>query len=493
MFTTIQKLKHFLHTAFSNADQSYGPSPPGSTPYMGLLQVNGAAVTRWTAVRSVIVDTMCNLGFGYQTATAITNVLFHLVCFEFVDVADLVQSGTTNDTCARDVITSMQYALDHWDGLLRATGSALEKSKSYWYLLDYSWCRTNWKLKPLSATPGDIFLHNDMTGARELIDRLPVTSARKAFGIFTRPDGCMTQQKVNLRQKAETWATAVRVHQFCEDDLWYALNATIMKSIEYPLVTTTFSHKECTHVMAPILTSSLSSLRIQLQLLQILVYTPHKYQGLGLHDPWFSQLIAHIHVILHHTSHSTTTGSLLHSNMENLILELGSATPFWSLSYYHWSALATPSWITHTWHDLLKTELHITGPPPSLSPHCQHDRAFMDVFVAHDFPPKTLQSLNHTRMFKQFIFVSNITSANGTPLDALVLTPTVPTKPTPYSWPCCRWPTPEAMLLWTQSIKTCFLPPHPGNQRLRLPLGPWRNNFPVGWEWWYSPTTSSIF
>ena len=175
---------------------------------MGLLQGNGAAVTGWTAVSLVIVETMRNLGFGYQTATATSKLLLHLVCFEFVDNADLVQSGTTNYTPALDVITAMQHALDNWDGLLQATGGALEKHKSYWYLLDYAWCQNHWKFKPVSATPGNISLHNDETGLRESINQLPVTSAHKALGIFTHPDGRMTQQKLYLQQKAETWATA---------------------------------------------------------------------------------------------------------------------------------------------------------------------------------------------------------------------------------------------------------------------------------------------
>ena len=66
----------------------------------------------------------------------------------------------------------------------------------------------------MSATPRNLFLHNDETGHCEAIERLPVTSARKALGIFFRPDGRMVQQKLNLRQKAEIWATAVRAQRF---------------------------------------------------------------------------------------------------------------------------------------------------------------------------------------------------------------------------------------------------------------------------------------
>ena len=170
----------------------------------------------------------------------------------------------------------------------------------------------------MSATPRDVLLHNDKTSLCKAIEHLPVTSAQKALGIFSRPDGCMVHHEIYLHQKAETWATAVQAQHFWKDDIWYGLNSTGMKSVEYPLVTTTFSQKDCAHIMAPILPSCLSSLKVQRNLPQTLVYAPLAYLGLGIHDPWLSQLIAHIQVILHHAACPTTTGSLLHSNMENL-------------------------------------------------------------------------------------------------------------------------------------------------------------------------------
>ena len=78
--------------------------------------------------------------------------------------------------------------------------------------------------------------------------------------------------------------------------------------------------------------------------------------------------------------------------MENLTLELGSAHPFWSLAYYRWAALATPSWITSTWQDLAQIELRLSGPIPTLTP--QRINALMDVFIANDFHPTSLLAIN---------------------------------------------------------------------------------------------------
>ena len=72
-----------------------------------------------------------------------------------------------------------------------STGGALEKSKSYWYLIDYECRQGRWTYKSISSMPGAIALFNDVTSQKEPIERLPVTEARKSLGIFTRPDGNM--------------------------------------------------------------------------------------------------------------------------------------------------------------------------------------------------------------------------------------------------------------------------------------------------------------
>jgi hypothetical protein len=74
----------------------------------------------------------------------------------------------------------------------------LEKSKSYWYHLDYIYRQDKWTYKPTNSVPGQISLFNDETQAKEPISRLPPSSAQKALGIFTCPTG-------NMAAKVATW------------------------------------------------------------------------------------------------------------------------------------------------------------------------------------------------------------------------------------------------------------------------------------------------
>jgi hypothetical protein len=73
MFKVIQKLDHHVRTAFGTSENTYGPlSHAGAHPNQGILQGNGAAMSGWTAVSSVIVNTMRDLGFGYSAWSAIS-------------------------------------------------------------------------------------------------------------------------------------------------------------------------------------------------------------------------------------------------------------------------------------------------------------------------------------------------------------------------------------------------------------------------------------
>jgi hypothetical protein len=96
MLQVIQKMTHHVRMAFGDSEESYGPHAyAGNHPNQGILQGNGAAMAGWTAVSSVIVNTMRDLGFGYSAWSAITAEVQKIACIQYVDDTDLVHSGST--------------------------------------------------------------------------------------------------------------------------------------------------------------------------------------------------------------------------------------------------------------------------------------------------------------------------------------------------------------------------------------------------------------
>jgi hypothetical protein len=191
-----------------------------------------------------------------------------------VDDTDLFHSRNSNYTAGTEVALQMQSVLDHWDNLIRITGGALEKSKSYWYLLDYIFHQGKWTYKPIHSVPGQISLYIDDTQAKEPIKRLPPSSARKALGIFTCPTGNMAAKVTYLVKKTKTWATSLQTRRIRTHDAWYCLTATIMKTVEYPLVATSLSKNQCGTIMTPLLKAGLHAIHVQRNMPLALVYGP---------------------------------------------------------------------------------------------------------------------------------------------------------------------------------------------------------------------------
>ena len=62
----------------------------------------------------------------------------------------------------------------------------------------------------------------------------------ETFGVFITPDGSLTSQFNTLLSKVRKWVRVLRVYLLPKDELYASINSTIMKTIEYPLVASTF-------------------------------------------------------------------------------------------------------------------------------------------------------------------------------------------------------------------------------------------------------------
>ena len=78
-------------------------------------------------------------GYGTFFKSSITNNTIRLVGYAFVDDTDLIQTGTNGSETGMEVLKKMQDGLDLWEGLVSATGGALEVAKSTWWLIDFIW------------------------------------------------------------------------------------------------------------------------------------------------------------------------------------------------------------------------------------------------------------------------------------------------------------------------------------------------------------------
>jgi hypothetical protein len=110
MFATLQKMQHFIGTAFGVSDTSFNG---GDIPFQGLGQGNGAGPTGWAVVSAPIINMVRAAGYGSTFVSALSCAVVSFVCYAFVDDTDLVHTRADSDLPVIDLIPDMQAAIDH--------------------------------------------------------------------------------------------------------------------------------------------------------------------------------------------------------------------------------------------------------------------------------------------------------------------------------------------------------------------------------------------
>jgi hypothetical protein len=137
MFGTIQSLQHHVRTAFGDSKR-YSSAYNDSTPIQGVGQGNGAGPQIWALISTPIFNMVRSMGLGTNLRSPISDHELSFAGFGFVDDTDLAIS---NEKCnyAKEAARELQKAVAAWEGGLRATGGALEPTKSLWYPIEFKW------------------------------------------------------------------------------------------------------------------------------------------------------------------------------------------------------------------------------------------------------------------------------------------------------------------------------------------------------------------
>jgi hypothetical protein len=248
-FNTIKDMTHHIRTAYGISQVSYERDDDS---YMhGILQGNGAGPCIWVMLSSPILNMLAEQGNG-----AVLNLpdgqTIKVVAFAFVDDIDLIQKLPKINP-----LFALQHDFNLWDKGLQTISGALVWEKCDVYLLQNIWDDRlhHWTLADQSYCPGSINIMHD--GTLRAITRKEPNVATLSLGVMFAPSGNMKDQVTHLRKKADAWADLLRVKRIAPTAVWYSLTASIMKTIEYPLLATSMSQKDLTYIMAPILLSAL--------------------------------------------------------------------------------------------------------------------------------------------------------------------------------------------------------------------------------------------
>jgi len=101
---------------------------------------------------------------------------------------------------------------------------------------------------------------NDVSGSCIPLDRLKPHEAERSLGIRIAPDGNHTAELQFLKEQTLFWASQIQQSKTPCHITWLNFKTVLMKKIEYPLMATTFSQKDCDTILQPALHAVLPAL-----------------------------------------------------------------------------------------------------------------------------------------------------------------------------------------------------------------------------------------
>ena len=496
MFTTIQKLKHVVRTCHGDSVQSFGgESWREINPLQGVGQGNGAAPAIWAVISSVFFDLLRDKGYGFQMKAPLSKLALHLAGCGFVDDTDLLQIGLEDDDYTT-VTQKLQEAVLWWETCAKVSGGAVVPLKSWFGLIDFEWIDGEWQY---ATDMEDVaLLVKNANGIETQLKLLQPHEAKRMLGVYLAIDGSNNVQVKHMRKIAETWYDKVRTGHLTRGDAWTALTTTILKTLEYPLLASTLTQKECSYIMAPVLQGGLSKMGVCKTMPRVLVYGPIKYTGLGINQLYTTQGLLHVRAVLDHCWRTTETGKLLRTSIEIAKVETGLQGSLWSYDYDVYSHLCEDTWVKHLWQFLWETGTKITDDLDDFQYVRENDSSitagFAKAYQNGSITKSQWYIANRCRLYLRCLTVGDIASGNGRSLDTNVLAGTKNLyRARDITWPAQGKPKNTDWVVWRKLLQDCFLNT---NKRLLTSLGSWcpcvTTSYMAMWEWWWDNASNTL-
>ena len=494
MLHCIQQMDYHIRTSHGDSENSFS-STHTEIPFQGILQGNGAAPTIWVLVSTPLLNMLRTAGNGAHIISAISKEPSHIVGFAFVDDTDLITINMQDrHITTNDIMEDMQESIDRWEGGLHTTGGTIVPEKSWVYPIDFKFQASGkWSYKTTEEIGAQFTVRNH-NQVRAPLTQAEANDGRCTLGVILAPDGNNKAAITELRRKAETWHDYIRTGHLQANEARLALDSTIMKSLEYPLLALTLTEDECNHIMAPVLTASLTKNHVCRNFPRDVVYGPKSERGLGIKNLYTTKGINQVSALVQYIgTRDHTTGQLIRASIESAKIEMGIGNNIFSYDFNKFHPLLTNTWIKDVWKFMRENEIRITEQVTS-NPilRRENDSFIMERIVLLDrYSPAELSHINRCRIHLQATTQADITTGDGLQFNPLAYSCTYDsTIPHPYIWPKQPRPGSHARRLWKKALKLAY--PRLENTLIR-PLGRWLDEERSKWRWFYNHRTRNLY
>jgi len=198
----------------------------------------------------------------------------------------------------------------------------LSTREVFWYYIHNTWSQGRWRYTS-KPNPRDMQVPDD-NNASIRIPELPPSEAQRTLGVWLAPDGNNADEFQHLLDVARSWNMSMSVAKVTHVAAKFGLQQVILWKLDYPLVMTTFTQKECHSIMSPILTAGLPAAGMIRTFPRAMVHGPWQWGGLNIPNLFTEQTTKHIHTLLKFGgAFDDMMGSLLQSTCKAFRLKVG--------------------------------------------------------------------------------------------------------------------------------------------------------------------------
>lgn len=496
MLITLQEMDHFIRTGFGDSE-IFTSANEDSIPFQGILQGNGAGPTLWLAVSTPLLEMMRTAGHGVRYRTPISYEQDQLVGFAFVDDTDIATGDLRmGQLDIDDVFDAMQEAIDCWEGGLKTTGGAIRPDKSFAYPLDFIFDETGACRYKTVNEIGRTLNVKDHTGRRQPLTLVEASVGKETLGVHLAPDGNNKDQYECMMKKVQTWAKQINAGHLPGKEAFAAISSTIMKTLEYPIVATTFTREECNRLVKPIHDAAFPHARICRQMPKAVKYGDKDSLGLGLDDLFVTQGLDKLTFLVEELKGSSMSSTLLKANLEWCIIHIGvGGKSLFEIPYDEYEFLLPEVWMKSLWQFTSEYKIRVDTSEFALKPRRENDEFLMEAFQRSGCTKGQLIRLNRCRMYLQVETLSDIVDGSGQCFSKRLYDGHRFNQRLPYhDWPEQANPSEKMWKLWRKALRDSFPRIRIGRLNvLRNPLGAWIDNKKHEWRWFYSPAAKRLY
>jgi len=251
-------------------------------PWYGAGQGTGDAAVRWTILSHALITAYQSKATSWQIKSVLRDMLLVLGLDDFVDDTNMIH-GAHGTATFSELLEVVQRNLDLWQGLLRASGGALNAKKCSWTPFIWTFNKHGHaRLSPIpDPSPFNIYTQ-DMHGVTYPLKINKPDEAIRLLGIHIAADGSYAKELSILQQKQDRYVQFLLRTPLSHREARVIYKQCYLPTVTYPFPATNMPPAKIYDTQCTVTSLFLTRMGYPRHIPRCVVYAPEMVGGIGL-------------------------------------------------------------------------------------------------------------------------------------------------------------------------------------------------------------------